>query len=381
MPLTVSEAMNILERAYLSRNPNEIEKNLRDMLNIRVAVVSSLEGVVEKINEGYYPITVTIPYGVFLGKIRERKIEVYLFDFKTIKEGIKPKIVRRSEILPNKTYILFKKDAGYSRKMGLTFEGEGEVTGFERLNDAEKVEKYGVGKEQTWEEHARGACNRVKRILKIYEPFMEDWFRSVFKGQALDEDSIKESIRAIMFAIKVSVLFHDIGKLRKEWQDSVGWRMGQPYIGRTKEKHNVPFHAPYAYPFLGELLSELFGDFRFLDAIALAVARHHSLEVTGRVKQNKFQLADEDVFGFLCTLLKEALELELEDMNNLDKILKRSIEQVNKGSTIDEPPSLSDDFYFIYTLTNRVVKFADWEDASDSLLELADLGGGDNDTS
>ena len=37
---------------------------------------------------------------------------------------------------------------------------------------------------------------------------------------------------------------------------------------------------------------------------------------------------------------------------------------------MDEPPSPSDDFYFLYVITNRVVKFADWEDAGNEVIEL-----------
>jgi hypothetical protein len=116
-------------------------------------------------------------------------------------------------------------------------------------------------------------------------------------------------------------------------------------------------------------LRELFGNFRFLDTIALASARHHSLEVTGRVEPQKFWLTDKNVIEFLHQLfLKEFSEIE--DKNNLKKIFDLGIEEANKGTIIDEPPSPSDDFYFIYTLTNRVVKFADWEDAGDCLIEL-----------
>ena len=52
------------------------------------------------------------------------------------------------------------------------------------------------------------------------------------------------------------------------------------------------------------------------------------------------------------------------------RIIQNTIDATNKGSLIDEPPSLSDDFYFLYVMTNRVVKFADWEDAGDEVIEL-----------
>jgi len=51
-------------------------------------------------------------------------------------------------------------------------------------------------------------------------------------------------------------------------------------------------------------------------------------------------------------------------------IIQHAIEETNKGSLMDEPPSPSDDFYFLYVITNRVVKFADWEDAGNEVIEL-----------
>jgi len=377
MPSTVSEAMNILERAFRSKNPAEIERVLRDMINVRVAVVDSLMELEQKIMVGFYPLTITVPYGVFANKIREKHVDVYMLDLRRLEDGKAIERVKMYELSPNVTYILSKKDAGYSARMGLTFNGEGEATGFEQLNDAEKAEKFNNGRDQTWKDHALGTQKRARRILEIYRPFIEDWFKSVFKNQDPSKFSIRENVDAVELAIEVAVLFHDLGKLRKQWQDAVGWD-GKQYVARTKEKHTVPFHARYAFPFLRRLLRSMFGEFRFLDVIALATARHHSLEVSGVVNPNELEFVDSDVPDFLCGLLREFLgDIDIKD---LEKAVAQSIEDVNKGSTMDEPPSPSDDFYFIYTLANRTMKFADWEDAGDSLRELPDSRG-DNDIS
>jgi len=59
----------------------------------------------------------------------------------------------------------------------------------------------------------------------------------------------------------------------------------------------------------------------------------------------------------------------------LNELIHYSIEEVNKGSLMDEPPSPSDDFYFIYSIVNRVIKFADWEDAGGKIIELPEILG------
>ena len=342
------------------------------MINVRIAVVDTLEDLKKRIDDGYYPCTVTVPYGVFLKKIREKSAEVYELNLRRIKDGKPLRKLKISDLLPSTTYILFKESAGYSPEMGLTFVGKGNITGFEKLSEAERVEKYGSGRDQTWKNHALGTLKRAARILEIHRPFVEDWLKSVFKKQDSSQSSVEENTDAVILAIKVAALFHDLGKLKKEWQEAVGWQTGKEYIARTTEKYSVPFHSPYAYPFLRKLLRFIFGDFRFLDMIALATIRHHTLEVSGVVRPDELRLVDKNVIDLLYSLLLSEFP-EMKELEGLEKVLAQSIEEVNKGSTVDEPPSPSDDFYFIYTLTNRVIKFADWEDAGNSLIELADL--------
>jgi len=379
MPLTISEAIGAFERAFRVRNPNEIERILRENLNVQVAVIESIESAENKINEGYYPLTIKVPYWIFVSKVRgkrELNLKVYSLEQESIisEEGKKwklQKIYSPNDILLFKTYFLLKNEAGYHPDLGLTFEGDGEVTGFEKMNESEKAEKFGVGREQTWEEHAIGTYKRADRILKIYKPFLIDWAKSVFSIQNLSKEQIEETVDAIILAIKISALLHDIGKLRKEWQESVGWKKGQPYIARTSNRYKVPFHAPYAYPFLRAFLRKMLGEYRIFDIIALATARHHSLEVTGRVRERDFNIVDENVVKILSNLLSKTV-LELKEFN-LNELIQCSIKETNKGSLMDEPPTLSDDFYLIYTITNRVVKFADWEDAGDEIIELPEI--------
>ncbi len=377
MPLTLSEAVGIFERAFRAREPNEIERVLRENLNVQVVVIDSKEDAENCVNEGYYPFTVRVPYWVFVSKVKEKELNVYSLEQENIisEENKKWKLEKISynEILPNRTYFILKNEAGYYSDLGLTFEGDGGVTGFKEIEEGEKVEKFGVGKEQLWEKHAVGTLSRANRILEIYRPFIVDWAKNVFSAQNLEEEQIKETVDAIRLAIKIAVFFHDIGKLRKEWQEAVGWSAGRPYIARTSSIRRVPFHAPYAYPFLKAFLKKIFGEFRVLDVVALATARHHSLEVTGKVKESDFSLADENVVNFLSNLLLRTIS-ELKGYK-LDELIQYCIEETNKGSPMNEPPTPSDDFYFIYTIANRVVKFADWEDAGNEIIELPEIVG------
>lgn len=380
MPITISEAIEIFESAFRTKNPSEIEEVLRESIDVKVAIINSPDELIQKIKDGYYPITISVPYSVFISKLKERGItKIYEVKFGTTMDDVTVLKVNINTITPGKTYFLLKDDAGYSSELGLTFRGKGEVTGFEKVCKGEIMEKFEAGKDQSWEDHAKGTYKEAIRILEIYKPFIISWLESVSRPQNLDKKEIEETVDAIILAIKIAAFFHDIGKLRKEWQESVRWKSGQPYLARTKEKYRVPFHGPYAYPFLKKFLRNIFGDYRFLDVIALATARHHSLEVTGSIKPNMFQLVDnETVAEYLANLTLNVIS-EMKDVgyDKLKKIIEDIIKHVNQhGSLMDEPPSPSDDFYFIYTVTNRVIKFADWCDAGGETLELSTYSGG-----
>jgi len=379
MPLTISEAIGIFERAFRVRDPNEIERVLRENLNVQVAVIESKESAENRINNGYYPLTVRVPYWVFVLKVKEKELDVYSLEQENIiseesKKWKLEKIHSYNEILPIRTYFILKNEAGYYPDLGLTFEGDGEVTGFEKIEESEKAEKFGVGREQTWEEHAVGTLDRANRMLELYKPFLIDWAKNVFSIQNLKEEEIKESVDAIILAVKIAVFFHDIGKLRKEWQEAVGWRAGEHYIARARTKQKVPFHAPYAYPFSKTILRSIFGEYRLLDIIALATAKHHSLEVTGAVKKDNFELVDDKVIDFLSDLLLKKFQELRYKKKEIEGIILHAVEVTNKGSVMDEPPSPSDDLYFLYTIANRIVKLADWENAGNEMIELPKIG-------
>ncbi len=394
--ITPAEAINAYERAFRSGNPSEVEKLLRDMLNVQVAVVGSLEEAKEVLKEWKRFVTVTVPYGVFLGKSQNLK-EVYRLDLKAVKEGDWERalqVTHRDEILPNCTYVLLKHEAGYSKEFGLTFEGEGETTGFKDQPAPDRREKFTEGKFQLFIDHARGVWQRAGEIVEFYEPFIKAWVQNVLSEYSKEKQ--EQFLESVKLALQIVVLLHDVGKLNKDWQEVV-WqneekiRGGQIPLGlkskliaRTsalcnqdirKTLKKPPPHAPFAYPFLKTFLRALLGDYRFWDALALATARHHSLEVTGAVNEGDFQPADRAV-EILEDLLANMLgSLSDEEKKVLRCAIERALHSVQEGSEMDESPSPSDDFYFLYCLANRLVKVCDWEDAGDKVVELPERRG------
>lgn len=405
--ITASEALGAFERAFRTSNPNEVEQLLREMLNVQVAVIDNRREAEEELARGKRFKTVTVPYGVFLGEARrifqernseEKDLGIYCLEPSQILDDassttVLSTIYSSDVIRPGKTYVLLSKLAGYSAKSGLTFAGQGDPTGFEDQPELERREKLTEGRFQTWKEHTKGVWNRSMRLAEIYRPFVKNWARNTLAPQWGNDNSqtqLDEFVDTILWAMRVAVLFHDIGKLRRKWQQDV-WEyektltgkipessLEEKFIARTspasdKEKRckrpREP-HARYAYPFVSVFLKSLIGEPRFLEsAIALATARHHSLEVSGSIKAGEFDLAP-DAKEFLQTWLVAVLEVNGEEKDKILKALEEAINVTQQDSQADEPPSPSDDFYFLYCLMNRMVKVADWEDAGNQTVEL-----------
>lgn len=363
-PLTVSQAVGVFERAFNRRDPDEIESLLREMLNVNIAITKDITKFKEELSKGRYPITITVPFGVFIYKVKTKNLwtKVWLIDLKSIRHGeiaLQP-CHDTTLIQPSKTYLIDASVAGYSEHEGLTFDGKGEETGFEPVPTYEKIEKETAGYDQTIKEHFLGVWNRSSSLALSYKPFIKRWCMNILNKNEADADEIADIILASM---QIAAAFHDVGKLNLSWQKAIGWTVGHDFIARTKDrKQGVPEHAKYAYPFLKEILRRGFGDYRLFDHIALAAAKHHSLEVGGIVKENEF-------------LLPEGADSVLKDIankvdNDLDSIITNAISGLQKGSLADEPPSPSNDFYFIYCTAHRMIKICDWEDAGNKTLEL-----------
>lgn len=389
--ITPAEAMAALERAFRSGDPDEIERQLREMLQVQVAVVESVDDAKCLLVQRKRLLTVSVPYGVFIRKVST--LDVYQIDWDAVMDGDFEKAIRKVElkdILPNQTYLLLKDQAGYFPEKGLTFTGSGEITGTEDLSRAERQEKFTEGKFQTWQEHARGVWEKVQQLISYYRPFIKTWAKKVFKELGKEDiEQEEEFLKPLLWALQIAVLFHDVGKLNKAWQDAV-WKNEQMVSGRPREGfiarasavpeekrgalQKAPAHAPFAYPFIRTLLRELLGDYRFLDAIALASARHHSLELSGSVKRGLFQLPSPNLVSELTNFTLCLIGvLSDEEKNRLKDALQKATEAIQQGSEMDEPPSPSDDFYFLYCLANRLVKMCDWEDAGDNVIELRDM--------
>lgn len=413
--ITVSEAIGAFERAFRTRNPNEVEQLLREMLNVQVAVVDNKQEAEKALSSGKKLKTITVPYGVFLGRIsailKQRDFDeedpgVYSLEPNPIVDDASAMMVLRpiylsEAIRPGKTYALLSTLAGYSPTKGLTFAGSGDSTGFEDQPEADDREKRGMGRFQTWQDHIAGVWRRSERLAEIYRPFVESWAKNALAPQwegGDGETRLAKFVDGVIWAMRAAVLFHDIGKLRKSWQQVVweneknlsgrspGSSLAEKFIARTtsapegkeqpKLRRPKP-HAPYVYPFLSSFLKAILGDWRFLDSgIALAAARHHSLEVPGSVEEGQFSLS-EGAEEFLKSWIPTVLDADGEERDELLGALDEAIKCTSKGSKADEPPSPSDDFYFLYCLTNRMVKVCDWEDASEQTIELSGFKEGD----
>jgi CRISPR-associated endonuclease Cas3-HD len=384
--ITPSDAFAAYERAFRAGSPCEVEELLREMLNVQVAVVKDKDQAEEELRQGKWLKTVSVPYGVFLSKIKDKTVYRLEPSAQKKNQSFLVEVKNDEDIRPNFAYVLLAEEAGYSPGKGLTFEEDGKETGFEPQPDAEMREKTTTGRFQKWEEHAKGVWERSERITKFYRPFIERWAKEAL---GLDDTRLQSFVDSLIWAMRIAVYLHDVGKLNKQWQEVV-WQNEQKvsgktrdgYIARTsslsnaeqkKELASPPPHAPFAYPFLQALLRKVLGDYRFLDTIALAAARHHSLEVTGAIEGGKFEWDEwngQKVNEWLQDQLCQLLDLSGDEIQRIQEAINEAAKRITEASRADEPPGPTDDFYFPYCIANRLVKICDWEDAGDTNIEL-----------
>jgi CRISPR-associated endonuclease Cas3-HD len=384
--ITPSDAFAAYERAFRAGSPREVEELLREMLNVQVAVVKDKDQAEEELRQGKRLKTVSVPYGVFLSKIKDKTVYRLELSAQKKNQSFLVEVKNDEDIRPNFAYVLLAKEAGYSPGKGLTFEGTGEETGFEPQPNAEMREKTTTGRFQKWEEHAKGVWERSERITKSYRPFIERWAKEAL---GLGDARLQSFVDSLIWAMRIAAYLHDVGKLNKQWQEVV-WQNEQRvsgktrdgYIARTSSLSNVeqkkelaspPPHAPFAYPFLQVLLRKVLENYRFLDTIALAAARHHSLEVTGAIEGGKFEWDEwngQKVNEWLQDQLCQLLDLSGDEVQKMQEAISEAAKRITEASKADEPPGPTDDFYFLYCIANRLVKICDWEDAGDTNIEL-----------
>jgi CRISPR-associated endonuclease Cas3-HD len=384
--ITPADAFAAYERAFRAHSPREVEELLREMLNVQVAVVKEKSQAEKELRQGKQLRTISVPYGVFLDKVKRKT--VYRLDLSAQRENrdFLVEVKSDEDIRPNSTYVLLSKDAGYSPEKGLTFDGSGDETGFDFQPSAETREKTTTGRFQKWEEHAKGVWDRSGRITEFYRPFIERWVKEALELKGAQLESFVDSL---IWAVRMAVYLHDVGKLNKQWQETawenerkISGKSKEGYIARTSPPSNaeqknelasLPPHAPFAYPFLRTLLRKILGDYRFLDIIALAAARHHSIEVTGAIERGKFEWDEWDgkkAHDWLKDQICELLRLSDEEAQRMEEAINEAEKQITEASKADEPPGPTDDFYFLYCIANRLVKICDWEDAGDTNIEL-----------
>ncbi len=203
------------------------------MVNVKVIVAENRQILRDKFENGYWPEMVAVPYGVFLKKVQVNHLNVYIVDLtaaKQRKQHVKARVAgiifeeeiatscSRWEILPGKTYLLLSEEAGYTPELGLTFEGNGQETGWKPFNNkGERLHQFG-GKKQTFQEHSEGVYQRAKQIVEQYRPFLVAWAQGIF---GIDNRKSEEIVQNLTTAIVTASLFHDIGKLSKIWQKAV----------------------------------------------------------------------------------------------------------------------------------------------------------------
>ncbi|MCS6775420.1 MAG: CRISPR-associated helicase Cas3' [Chthonomonadaceae bacterium] len=384
-PLTPVTALGVLERAFHAADARYVEDLIRDSLSVDVAIVQDFQTFEKACNEqdGHnrqYPETISMRLSTFRNlflspdkpkQVRELRIE------RSARRNSRPakpavQLIPVRTLRPGATYLVLASEAGYSTEQGLTGAGNGDPTPLRTPPEQEKGLCEQDGPRQTFQQHAMGAFQEARRIAALYRPFLTAWARNLPRPADLP---LEELVDTLQQALCMAALMHDIGKLNDSWQQAVGRHdPAEPPIARTTRqerealrqqgKPRPPHHAHHAYPFLRFLLRHCIGDYRMLDHLALAAARHHTITLDGDVPAGEFQWTPggQDV---VQQVIAEAFDRRIDP-----HIIAAACQQLTQETLADEAPGPAAYSYFLYCLANRLVIHADRCDAGGRPLEL-----------
>jgi len=417
--ITVSDALGLLDQTFHSRNASALENTLREINNVQVMVVaeaprnntnceivggqdnpslSEFERYIAQQNllKPFQRDTlqsIPVSFGRFARNLEEHK----LWELKLVREERYDKpwylLQHVERVQPNRTYLLAQAEAGYSPQMGLSF---GEVDYIEpKYGLITPVEARVSGEKetfdhtfQTWQDHCSKVYQAVDGMLKSkYSPWILHIAQQMQGRGVLDNAAgFAQTVESM---IRLAALFHDIGKLNKEWQQKIGWTEAEAsFWAKSKPEIKVselPPHAFHALPALRYLFTKLGvvndqGNIdRLAELIALASSRHHSLgDVDGTLKWQTFELHP-NVVEEISQLLQSELDDDSKEIQALitpalfAHINDKDAYKLNgegKHTFVLDTPSPSEDYYPFYVLASRMIKVGDWEASGEQEVEL-----------
>lgn len=385
-PLTPVTALGALERAFHTADARYVEDLLRDSLSVDVAIVEDFQAFEKACNERNgrnrrHPETVSMRpstfRNLFLGGDKPKQVMELVIERSARRNGrtTAPAVQLRpvrGRIRPGATYLVLAHEAGYSPEHGLTGAGSGSVTPLHTPPPHDTGLQEQDGQRQTFQQHAMGAYREARRIAALYRPFLVAWARNLPRPEDLTPEEIADTLQE---ALCLAALVHDVGKLNDRWQQAVGrHNPAEPPVARTTReeretlekqgKPRPPHHAHHAYPFLRFLLRHCIGDYRMLDHLALAAARHHTVTLDGDVPAGEFQWTPGGQ-NAVQQVIAEAFDRRIEPA-----IVAAACQQLTQETLADEAPGPAAYSYFLYCLANRLVIHADRCDAGGRPLEL-----------
>lgn len=296
--------------------------------------------------------------GVLNQFLKNSKPLIWEVDVDHSEQRITPIIREVKDIRPYGFYIIHPKYANYNYEVGLVLGEKG--SSFTLVKQKEKNKLEAVKREETWFKHAENTLNVFRKLLLPYYDF---GFAKLAKSWGLSTDSF---LKKIEFAL----VFHDVGKLNKEWQRKIGARNDVLAHSATDISGQLPAHATIS----AYALSNVLYNWSSLgDVLSFAIAHHHSVRAQSVP-------AYELISGWQKEIINAAELIEMENGELVDKIIPQQLSSTSLSTSLGQFPLLiKEKFYRTYCLISRILRFADRIATSgdeDSILKYEEWYGG-----
>ncbi|MCL6578675.1 MAG: CRISPR-associated helicase Cas3' [Candidatus Bathyarchaeota archaeon] len=261
--------------------------------------------------------------------------------------------IPNAPVHPYNYYVVHPDYAAYDENFGLRLGERG--TNLSPIITHAKIKHEFEYQRESWEEHARRCLVAFSNVKSRERHCLETLLRL-----------LELNITQTEGLLALSIALHDLGKLNKSWQESIGVAMGDtplahiPYCKRTKIAH-AAISADALYPLFRKLLSKR----QHSIAFKLAIAHHHHTRAE-TVEPYTLSWANyEKIVEKICS--EYSLDASPKDIRKTEEHQKRlETSMINLESTFP---------YTMYCIVSRFIRLSDQDSFSINGEKLKDGAG------
>lgn len=251
-----------LSDAAFKGSRREVEDNIREILSANVTIHDNPKDL--RLDELLHMPWIDVDVRVLKRNLLE-KAKFWQVNFEHDENG-EPDfhITSTNDFYPYEYYVLDSDYAQYTPELGLSFGEKGES--LKPLDIPLRPRSRSEYQEESWLDHAQNCLDAFIQIKN----------RELHALRLLDRLINNNDLNKTEGIVALSIATHDLGKLNKDWQESIGVKMTDYPLAHTPRKIKVKTpHATVSAYAMSRMLESLLAHTNYAIAFELAIGHHH----------------------------------------------------------------------------------------------------------